>query len=205
MEKLSFKEFIVAINENEFLLDEIIDIISKYDDEDIQYLGVYLLVTFFDYTEEELFDVDFTAEDIVDIVKDLGVENYGIILDLVSYNADLDSAEDDEDYIFMDFSSDPDEEEASDYVPEDAIGEKMYAKVFSSKHFKRARKFFAKTKAALAKDKAKNRMSYIKKKAKIQRVLKMNKMYLKTYRKSRANAIKSKKHMVQHHRGVNAF
>lgn len=200
MEKLSFKNFVAALNENELLLEEIKEILSSYDEEDLQYLGVYILVTFFDYQEDELFDVIFEIEDILDIIKDLGVENYGIILDLISYNPDLDS-EDDEDYIFMDFSSEPDEKEAADYTPSDAITERM-AKIFLSKHFKRAKKFFAKTKASLAKDKAKNRMNYIKKKAKIKRVLKMNKMYLQSYRKSRAAAIKSKKHIVQHHKGI---
>lgn len=200
MEKLSFKNFVAALNENELLLEEIKEILSSYDEEDLQYLGVYILVTFFDYQEDELFDVIFEIEDILDIIKDLGVENYGIILDLISYNPDLDS-EDDEDYIFMDFSSEPDEKEASDYTPSDAITEHM-AKIFLSKNFKRAKKFFAKTKASLAKDKAKNRMNYIKKKAKIKRVLKMNKMYLQSYRKSRAAAIKSKKHIVQHHKGI---
>lgn len=205
MEKLSFKDFVESLNENELLLDEIKEIISTYDDEDLHYLGVYILVTFFDYTEEELFDVEFNADDIVDIIKDLGVENYGIVLDLVSYNPDLDDEEDEDNYILYDFDSgaEPDETEPKEYIPDDAITEHM-AKIFLSKHFKRAKKFFAKTKASLAKDKAKNRMNYIKKKAKIKRVLKMNKMYLMSYRRSRAAAIKAKKHIVQHHKGVKA-
>lgn len=201
MEKLSFKNFVVSLNENELLLEEIKEILSSYDEEDLHYLGVYILVTFFDYLEEELFDVIFEVEDILDIIKDLGVENYGIVLDLISYNPDLDNSEEDEDYILFDFSSEPDEKEPADFTPSDAITEHM-AKIFLSKHFKRAKKFFAKTKASLAKDKAKNRMNYIKKKAKIKRVLKMNKMYLQSYRKSRAAAIKSKKHIVQHHKGI---
>lgn len=201
MEKLSFKDFVQHLNENEFLLEEIKEILSSYDEEDLQYLGTYILVTFFDYQEEELFDVFFNVEDILDIVKDLGVENYGIVLDLISYNPDLDNSEDEEDYIMVDFSANPDEDEAEDYSVDGAISEN-YAKVFLSKKFKRVKKFFAKTKASLAKDKAKNRMNYIKKKAKIQRVLKMNKQFLKTYRKSRALAIKSKKHIVQHHKGI---
>lgn len=201
MEKLSFKNYVNILNENEFLLDEIKQILSSYDEEDLQYLGTYILVTFFDYKEEELFDVVFDVEDILDIIKDLDVENYGVVLDLISYNPDLDNSEEDEDYIMIDFSSEPDEDEAYDYAVDGAISEN-YAKVFLSKKFKRIKKFFAKTKASLAKDKAKNRMNYIKKKAKIQRVLKMNKQFLKTYRKSRALAIKTKKHIVQHHKGI---
>lgn len=201
MEKLSFKNYVNILNENEFLLDEIKQILSSYDEEDLQYLGTYILVTFFDYKEEELFDVVFDVEDILDIIKDLGVENYGVVLDLISYNPDLDNSEEDEDYIMIDFSSEPDEDEAYDYAVDGAISEN-YAKVFLSKKFKRIKKFFAKTKASLAKDKAKNRMNYIKKKAKIQRILKMNKQFLKTYRKSRALAIKTKKHIVQHHKGI---
>lgn len=201
MEKLSFKNFVVALNENELLLEEIKEILASYDEEDLHYLGVYILVTFFDYLEEELFDVIFEVEDIIDIVKDLGVENYGIVLDLISYNPELDGSEDAEDYIMFDFSAEPDETEAASFLPSDAISEQM-SKIFLSKHFKRAKKFFAKTKASLAKDKAKNRMNYIKKKAKIKRVLKMNKMYLQSYRRSRAAAIKSKKHIVQHHKGI---
>jgi hypothetical protein len=201
MEKLSFKNFVVALNENELLLEEIKEILSSYDEEDLHYLGVYILVTFFDYLEEELFDVIFEVEDIIDIVKDLGVENYGIVLDLISYNPELDGSEDAEDYIMFDFSAEPDETEAASFLPSDAISEHM-SKIFLSKHFKRAKKFFAKTKASLSKDKAKNRMNYIKKKAKIKRVLKMNKMYLQSYRRSRAAAIKSKKHIVQHHKGI---
>lgn len=201
MEKLSFKNFVVALNENELLLEEIKEILASYDEEDLHYLGVYILVTFFDYLEEELFDVIFEVEDIIDIVKDLGVENYGIVLDLISYNPELDGSEDAEDYIMFDFSAEPDETEAASFLPSDAISEQM-TKIFLSKHFKRAKKFFAKTKASLAKDKAKNRMNYIKKKAKIKRVLKMNKMYLQSYRRSRSAAIKSKKHIVQHHKGI---
>lgn len=195
-DRVSFKDFFESIENSATIYEEIKKIISEFDEEDLYFLGSYLLITFFGISEDEVIDLEFSSDDILDIVNDLGEENFEIVYDLITYNADLDN---EEDFFMNDVSSE--EESSEDYLPDDAIGEK-FGKIFLAKNFKRGRSFFAKSKASLAATKAKNRIKYLQNKAKIQRNLRLNKTFLKSYRKSRAAAIKSKKHIVQHHIGL---
>lgn len=211
MNKLSFKNF---INENDILLGEISKILGVLSEDELQELCVYLLLEFTDTSEDELSDVYFEIDDAIDIIKELGTENYPIILDLLTYNElsagtgeyaghNTDDSYDSYDYKelnipIIDTTIDIDLGES------DSINE-LYARIMKPRDFKRKRTFFGITKSGLAKNKAANRIKYIKKKAKVQRALKINKQRIQKYKKSREKAIKNKKHIVQHHRGVQGY
>lgn len=210
MNKVSFKNF---INENDVILGEITKILGILSEDELQELAVYLLLEFTDVTEEELADVYFEIDDLIDIIKEMGVDNYPIILDLLTYNelsastSEYSSHHDNSDYIndvpVIDTTIDISSFDIG-LAESEEINE-LYARVMKPRDFKRKRTFFGITKSGLAKNKAANRIKYIKKKAKVQRALKINKQRIQKYRKSREKAIKNKKHIVQHHRGVSGY
>lgn len=192
MEKISFKDYLI---ENEILFSEINDILLTLTEDEINAFGEFLLIEFFDVAEEDLDDTYFELDDVLDLVVELGEETYPIILDLLSYD---------------EYSSDEEDEYEDDYIGEPIDFDNIdgveiaeaYSMIFKPKNFKRKRSFFTKTKSQLLKTKAKNRIKYRQKKAKLKSVLKINKLRIDRYRKSRAGVIKSKKHIAQHHRGI---
>lgn len=195
MEKISFKQFLV---ENESLLIEINDILATLTDDEINAFGEFLLIEFFDVQEEELDDTYFDLDDVLDLIIELGEENYEVILDLLSF---------DDTYVGDEEEFDDDKEYQTtpiNYDDLDSYGEigEAYSIIFKPKSYKRKRTFFTATKSQLLKTKAANRIKYRQKKAKLKTVLKINKMRIDRYRKSRNAVIKSKKHIVQHHRGI---
>ena len=192
MEKLSFKAF---LTENDETLNKIFEILETLTEEELNVFGTYILIEFFEIPEEEFEDLYFTIDDIKDIIIELGSEYYGIILSELAFESE-ESEEEEEEYMKQDFYREDDEDEETE------IEEKMYAKFFSPKSFKRTRKFFKKSKAQLLAGKSQRRIKYLQKKAKIMAVKRINKKHLQLWRKSYANAVKTGKSKVQHHLGT---
>lgn len=192
----SFKNFLLEEEDAEVdltpeeLLQLINDELAEMDEDEIFAFAYSLYYTFFDEEESTEDDyIDFTIEDVNDMIAALGEEYYGDILDLLL--PDESGEEFDWDSIGLG------DEEIEDETNE-AVGRIMKRKNFNRKK----RKFFTKSKAQLRRGIAQRRKANRMNRAKKKRYYRVNKKRIASYQKSRSTAIKKGRHIKKVRRGA---
>ena len=165
---------------------EIENILDNMSEDEIDELGAFLSVEFFDITEEEIEDEYFDKKVVVNMIKELGEDSYGFILDLL-LPEDFESS--------ADYTDDGNYEEE---IEEDLGLEEGVSRIMKAKNRNlKKRKFFKKSAATLRKERAdrlkKNRINRAARKG-YQRI---NKEKLASYQKSRAKFMKKGKHFAK--------
>ena len=88
MGKISFKEFLkeseIEVREPSTILNDIKSILDSMSGDDLRSFGVYLLTEFTDMSIDEVKDLYFEVDDILDIIQDIGEDMYEFILNLIS-------------------------------------------------------------------------------------------------------------------------
>lgn len=165
---------------------EIENILDNMSEDEIDELGAFLSVEFFDITEDEIEDEYFDKKVVINMIKELGEDSYEFILDLL-LPEDFESS--------ADYTDDGnyEEETEKDLGLEEGVSRIMKAK---NRNLKK-RKFFQKSAATLRKERAdrlkKNRINRAARKG-YQRI---NKAKLQSYQKSRARFMKKGKHFAK--------
>ncbi len=169
------------------LLTEIENILGQLSEDELDEFGAFLSVEFFETPEDDIEDVYFDVDSVIEMVKELGEEYqdaYSMILDLL-LPEDFESSKD------LDDSEEYEEVEMDDIA--EGVSRVMRAKNLNRKQ----RKFYQKSAATLRKERAvrmkKNRMNKADKRS----YTRVNKAKLKSYQKSRAKFIKKGKHFVK--------
>lgn len=192
----SFKNFLLEEEDEDLTPEELLQLINdelaEMDEDEIFAFAYALYYTFFDEEESAEDDyVDFTIEDVNDMIAALGEEYYIDVLDLLL----PDEEEDGFDWDSIDLDGD---EIGDEFNTNEAVSRVMKRKNFNRKK----RKFFKKTKAQLRKGlaarKKANRMNRTKKK----RYFRVNKKRIQNYQKSRSAAIKKGRHIKKVRRGA---
>ena len=165
---------------------EIENILDSMPEDEIDELGAFLSVEFFDITEDEIEDEYFDKKVVINMIKELGEDSYEFILDLL-LPEDFESS--------ADYTDDGnyEEETEEDLEMTEGVSRIMKAK---NRNLKK-RKFFKKSAATLRKERAdrlkKNRINRAARKG-YQRI---NKAKLQSYQKSRAKFMKKGKHFAK--------
>ena len=171
------------------LFNEIQNLLDHMSDDEIDEFGAFLAVEFFDTPEEDIEDVYFDINNVVEMIKELGEESYGFILELLL--PDDFEASDDSDYTEIEY-------DLGDL--EEAVGRVLKTANINRKK----RKFFKKTAAVLRREKAarmkQNRLTKASRKA----YRRVNAVKLKAYQKSRKTFIKKGSHKVKIRRKAGA-
>ena len=175
------------------LLKEIQNILEGMADDEIDEFGAFLSVEFFDTPEEDIEDIYFDLETVLQMIKEFvteygdPIEAYEIILDLLLPEDFMSSADytDDGNY---------EEEYEEDLGLDEDVNEGVSRIMKVKKLNRKKRKFFTKSAASLRKERAvrvkKNRLNRADRKA-YQRI---NKAKIKGYQKSRATFMKKGRH-----------
>lgn len=165
---------------------EIENTLDNMSEDEIDELGAFLSVEFFDITEDEIEDEYFDKKVVLNMIKELGEDSYEFILDLL-LPEDFESS--------ADYTDDGnyEEETEEDLGLDEGVSRVMKAK---NRNLKK-RKFFQKSAATLRKERAdrmkKNRINRAARKG-YQRI---NKEKLASYQKSRAKFMKKGKHFAK--------
>lgn len=165
---------------------EIENILDSMSEDEIDELGAFLSVEFFDITEDEIEDEYFDKKVVINMIKELGEDSYEFILDLL-LPEDFESS--------ADYTDDGnyEEETEEDLEMTEGVSRVMKAK---NRNLKK-RKFFKKSAATLRKERAdrlkKNRINRAARRG-YQRI---NKEKLASYQKSRAKFMKKGKHFAK--------
>lgn len=179
--------------DEEALLQEIKNILAGMSDDDIDEFGAFLSVEFFETPEDEIEDVYFDINSVLEMIDELGseddsednIEVYEFILDLLLPEDFLSSA----DYV-DDGNYEEETEEDLGYNVSEAVSRIMKVKNLNRKK----RKFFQKSAATLRKERAarvkKNRINRAGRRA----YTRVNKAKIKSYQKSRATFMKKGRH-----------
>ena len=171
------------------LFNEIQNLLDHMSDDEIDEFGAFLAVEFFDTPEEDIEEVYFDINNVVEMIKELGEESYGFILELLL--PDDFEASDDSDYTEIEY-------DLGDL--EEAVGRVLKTANINRKK----RKFFKKTAAVLRREKAarmkQNRLTKASRKA----YRRVNAAKLKAYQKSRKTFIKKGSHKVKIRRKAGA-
>ena len=164
------------------LFNEIQNLLDHMSDDEIDEFGAFLAVEFFDTPEEDIEEVYFDINNVVEMIKELGEESYGFILELLLPD-DFESS-DDSDYTEIEY-------DLGDL--EEAVGRVLKTTNINRKK----RKFFKKSAASLRREKAarmkQNRLTKASRKA----YRRVNAAKLKAYQKSRKTFIKKGAHKVK--------
>ena len=170
------------------LFNEIQNLLDHMSDDEIDEFGAFLAVEFFDTPEEDIEEVYFDINNAVEMIKELGEESYGFILELLL--PDDFEAEDDSDYTEVEYNLD-------DLKDSDELEEAVGRVLKTANINRKKRKFFKKTAAVLRREKAsrmkKNRLTKASRKA----YRRVNAAKLKAYQKSRKTFIKKGAHKVK--------
>ena len=168
------------------LLLEIRNLLEGMTEDEVDEFGAFLSIEFFETSEDDLEDVYFDVDNVLDMVEELGEESYSFILDLLLPEDFTASDELD----FDDYDDYEDEEEAE---VSEGVSRVMKAKRRNMKK----RKFFQKSAATLRKERAvrmkANRMNRASRKA----YTRVNKAKLAYYKKSRAKFMRKGKHFAK--------
>ena len=184
-----------TILDNAALYLEIKNILEHMSDEEIDEFGAFLSVEFFDTDEDELDDVYFDLDVVLDMIGELGEESYSFILELLLPD-EFDGSDDSEtEYIELPYDDESGElEEDND---DEELEEGMARVMKVSNINKKKRKFFTKTAAVLRKERAerikKNRLTKASRRA----YRRVNQAKIKNYQKSRKTFIKKGRHFVK--------
>ena len=175
-----------TILDNAAMYLEIKNILEHMPDDEIDEFGAFLSVEFFDTDEDELDDVYFDLDVVLDMIGDLGEESYSFILELLLPDEFEGSEDSETEYIEL-----PYDDESSEL--EEGVARVMKV----NKLNKKKRKFFTKTAAVLRKERAerikKNRITKASRKA----YRRANLAKIKNYQKSRKTFIKKGRHFVK--------
>ena len=162
----------------EDILAEIKSILDEMDEDEIDELGAFLSVEFFDVPEDDIEETYFDAENILEMIEELGEDMYEVILDLI---------------LPEDFTNSADLEDEEEAEVSEGVSRVMKAKRRNMKK----RKFFQKSAATLRKERAArmkaNRMNRASRKA----YTRVNKAKLASYQKSRAKFMRKGKHFAK--------
>lgn len=167
-----FKQY---LQENEEALAQITSILDELTEDELDILGYVIYNEFFDDNDEDESDEEeeFSKEDILAMVKELGPDMYEEILDMM-------------------------EEEVEDNDDIETEIEEGVSRIMRTKNMnKKKRKFMSNSKADLRRTKTKRKQKARKDKAKRKRYYRANKKKIAAYQKSRAAAIKKGKHKVK--------
>lgn len=170
------------------LLAEIENMLGTLSEDEVDEFGAFLSVEFFDITEDEIEDEYFDKKIVLNMIKELGEDSYGFILDLLLPEDFENSKElEDEDIDQSEYGEIGSEE------LEEGVSRAMKAK---NRNMKK-RKFFKKSAATLRKERAdrmkKNRMNRAARRG-YQRI---NKDKIAAYQKSRARFMRKGKHFAK--------
>ncbi len=164
------------------LFNEIQNLLDHMSDDEVDEFGAFLAVEFFDTPEEDIEEVYFDINNVVEMIKELGEESYGFILELLlpdDFEASNDSGYTEVEYNLEDL--------------EEAVGRVLKTTNINRKK----RKFFKKSAAVLRREKAarmkQNRLTKASRKA----YRRVNTAKLKAYQKSRKTFIKKGAHKVK--------
>lgn len=173
---------------SEALMSEIKNILDGLSEDEVDELGAFLSVEFFETSEDDIDELFFDVDNVIEMIKELGLESesedekvqiYSFILDLLL-------PEDFENSKCLDYDNEPEcQEEISE-----GVSRVMKAK---NRNMKK-RKFFIKSAAALRKERAKRVKKNRENRASRRAYTRVNKAKLKAYQKSRATFMKKGKH-----------
>lgn len=176
----------------EALLQEIKNVLEGLSEDEVDEFGAFLSVEFFETPEDEIDELFFDVDNVIEMAKELGSEasEDEEIADIYSFILDLLLPEDFENSKYLD-SDDYEEYESGDIT--EGVARVMKTKKLNRKK----RKFFTKSAATLRKERAKrvktNRINRASRKA----YTRVNKAKLKSYQKSRAKFMKKGKHFTK--------
>lgn len=170
------------------LMIEIKNILDGLSEDEVDEFGAFLSVEFFETSEDEIDELFFDVDNVIEMIKELGSEAdtedekeeiYSFILDLLL-------PEDFENSKYLDYDNEPEyEEDISEGV----------SRVMKAKNLNRKkRKFFQKSAATLRKERAKRVKKNRENRASRRAYTRVNKAKLKAYQKSRATFMKKGKH-----------
>jgi hypothetical protein len=180
-----------SIMDNTAMYLEIKNILEHMSDDEIDEFGAFLAVEFFDTPEEDINDIYFAIDNVLEMIGELGEENYSTILELLLPDEFEGSDDTETEYIELDYDDSTDSGELEEVVE----GVSRVMKV--SKLNKKKRKFFKKSAAILRKERAERVKQNRLTKASRRAYRRANVAKLKAYQKSRKTFIKKGRHFVK--------
>jgi hypothetical protein len=174
-----------SIMDNTAMYLEIKNILEHMSDDEIDEFGAFLAVEFFDTPEEDINNVYFAIDNVLEMIGELGEENYSIILELLLPDEFEGTDDAETEYIELDYDDSTELDE----------GVSRVMKV--SKLNKKKRKFFKKSAAILRKERAERVKQNRLTKASRRAYRRANVAKLKAYQKSRKTFIKKGRHFVK--------
>lgn len=174
-----------SIMDNTAMYLEIKNILEHMSDDEIDEFGAFLAVEFFDTPEEDINDIYFAIDNVLEMIGELGEENYSTILELLLPDEFEGSDDAETEYIELDYDDSTELDE----------GVSRVMKV--SKLNKKKRKFFKKSAAILRKERAERVKQNRLTKASRRAYRRANVAKLKAYQKSRKTFIKKGRHFVK--------
>ena len=181
--------------DSDSLFREIKNILEGLSEDEVDEFGAFLAVEFFDTPEEDIEELYFDEEVVLEMIKELGDESedesdktdiYSFILDLLLPEDFENSKELEDDDI---------EQEEYEEVVEVTEGVSRVMKV--KRLNRKKRKFFQKSAATLRKERAKRVKKNRENRASRRAYTRVNKAKLKSYQKSRAKFMKKGKHFAK--------
>lgn len=167
---------------------ELDELFMELADEEIDYLGQILFSYFSDEDDDDEYpEAEFDVDDLNSLINAIGSDSYAAIDTIL--NSEAETLED----IFDEIDSIIGVDLTESIL--EAIAKRMKVRDMN-----KSRKFMAVTKAKLRATKANRRVQLRKTKHKRRAAYRKNKRRIKAYQKSRADAIKSGKHIVKRRR-----
>ncbi len=170
------------------LMIEIKNILDGLSEDEVDEFGAFLSVEFFETPEEDIDELFFDIDNVIEMVKELGseAESEDEKEEIYSFILDLLLPEDFENSKYLDYDNEPEYEEDMS----EGVSRVMKAKNLNRKK----RKFFQKSAATLRKERAKRVKKNRENRASRRAYTRVNKAKLKAYQKSRATFMKKGKH-----------
>ena len=170
------------------LMIEIKNILDGLSEDEVDEFGAFLSVEFFETSEDDIDELFFDVDNVIEMVKELGseAESEDEKEEIYSFILDLLLPEDFENSKYLDYDNEPEYEEDMS----EGVSRVMKAKNLNRKK----RKFFQKSAATLRKERAKRVKKNRENRASRRAYTRVNKAKLKAYQKSRATFMKKGKH-----------
>ena len=170
------------------LMIEIKNILDDLSEDEVDEFGAFLSVEFFETSEDDIDELFFDVDNVIEMIKELGseAESEDEKEEIYSFILDLLLPEDFENSKYLDYDNEPEYEEDMS----EGVSRVMKAKNLNRKK----RKFFQKSAATLRKERAKRVKKNRENRASRRAYTRVNKAKLKAYQKSRATFMKKGKH-----------
>lgn len=170
------------------LMIEIKNMLDGLSEDEVDEFGAFLSVEFFETPEDDIDELFFDVDNVIEMVKELGseAESEDEKEEIYSFILDLLLPEDFENSKYLDYDNEPEYEEDMS----EGVSRVMKAKNLNRKK----RKFFQKSAATLRKERAKRVKKNRENRASRRAYTRVNKAKLKAYQKSRATFMKKGKH-----------